>query len=115
MIVTRKSDGIILRNSGVQKIGIGENGFIIIDGVAASPPMTIESETIVGFLALESLEPMFKHMKCWNSKDGTECPACPVKHDGICGIMGIKDAAEKEAIEKEKENIMISPAKSIEI
>jgi hypothetical protein len=104
-VETKKGDGIILRNLGVKEIGIAENGFIIIDGVAASPPMTIESETTVGFLALEVLEPMFKHMKCWNSKDSTECPACPVKHDGICGIMGIKDAAVKEAIEKGKEKI----------
>jgi hypothetical protein len=32
--------------------------------------------------------------------NGEECEVRPVKHDGVCGIMGIKDAAEKEAIEK---------------
>jgi hypothetical protein len=86
--------------SGVQKININDNGFVTIDGVFASPPMTIETQTYTGFFALEGLKPMFGHMKCWRNRTGEECSICPVKHDGVCGIMGIKDAAEKEAMEK---------------
>jgi hypothetical protein len=88
---------------GVKKIIIDKNGFITVDGVSNSLPMTIESETHTGFFALEDLEPMFKHMKCWSDHDddGEQCAVCPVKHDGVCGIMGIKDAAEKEMEERE--------------
>jgi hypothetical protein len=86
---------------GIQRIKINENGFISIGGMPYYPaPMTIEAETHTGFFALENLEPMFKHMKCWVTRDGEECAVCPVKHNGTCGIMGIKDAAEKEAVEK---------------
>jgi hypothetical protein len=92
-----KYNGVLF---GVKKIIIDKNGLITIDGVSDSPPMTIDAETYTGFLALEALEPMFKHMKCWNDNDGSECPNCPVKHDGVCGMMGIRDAAEKEAMEK---------------
>jgi hypothetical protein len=92
-----KNIGILF---GVKKIVIDKNRFITIDGDPFLPPMTIESETHTGFFALKDLEPMFKHMKCWTNHDGEECAACPVKHDGVCGIMGIKDAAEREAIEK---------------
>lgn len=96
-----KNDKIICM--GVQKVIINEDGVVTIDGVAWSLPMTIEAEAHTGFLALESLEPMFKHMKCWANHDGEECAVCPVGHDGVCGIMGIKDAAEKEAAEKERQ------------
>jgi hypothetical protein len=96
MIVVRKD---VAKEKGVQKIVIAENGFITIDGVSASPPMTIEVETHVGFFALENLAPMFKHMKCWANNDGEQCAVCPVKHDGVCGMMGIRDAAEKESME----------------
>jgi hypothetical protein len=89
---------------GIQRIKISENGFITIDGVPYYPTsMTIEAETHTGFFALECLLPMFKHMKCWSDHDGEQCAVCPVKHDGVCGIMGIKDAAEKETREREQE------------
>jgi hypothetical protein len=98
--VTRKGS-IYLPVEGVQKVEIAENGFTTIDGVATSPPMTIEPQTYTGFFALEDLEPMFKHMKCWANNDGEGCSTCPVAFNGTCGIMEIKDAAEKEAIEKD--------------
>jgi hypothetical protein len=98
MNVIRKNGDVL---SGVQKIKIHETGLITVDGVSVSPPVTIESQTYAGFFALEGLRPMFEHMKCWKDRTGEECPICPVKHDGVCGIMGIKDAAEKEVIETE--------------
>ena len=96
----------VIRNnrvlSGVERIIIRKSGFTTIDGVSASPPMTIESQTHVGFYALKDLEPIFKHMKCWKEDNWEECSICPVKHEGGCGIMEIKDAADKEAREKEQ-------------
>jgi hypothetical protein len=95
----------VIRDSGdifsdIKKIIITEN-FVSIDNVPYYlTPMTIEAQTHVGFFALEDLKPMFEHMKCWKEKNGEDCEICPVKNDGVCGIMGIKDAAEKEAIEK---------------
>jgi hypothetical protein len=84
----------------VQKVKMYTSGIITVDGVSASPPLTIETQTHIGFFALENLKPMFEHMKCWRERNGEECGVCPVHHDGVCGIMGIKDAAEKEALEK---------------
>jgi hypothetical protein len=92
-----KHSGVLF---GVKRITIDKNRFITVDGDPVSSPVTIKAETHAGFFALEGLEPMFKHMKCWTTRDGEECAVCPVKHDGVCGIMGIKDAAEKEAMEK---------------
>jgi hypothetical protein len=89
-----------LNCSGVQRVEITENGLILIDGVTASSPVLIEAQTYTGFFSLEDLKPMFKHMKCWKERNGEKCGTCPVHHDGVCGIMGIKDASEKEAIEK---------------
>jgi hypothetical protein len=51
--------------------------------------------------SLENLQPMFEHMKCWKERSGEKCGTCPVHHDGVCGIMGIKDAAEKEELTEE--------------
>jgi hypothetical protein len=85
---------------GVKKVEVARNGFITIDGVSTLPPISIESEVHTGFFALKDLAPVFKHMKCWNSHDGSDCLGCPVKYNDTCGIMGIKDAAEKEAAEK---------------
>jgi hypothetical protein len=99
MKVICKTTGEIF--SGIIKIEIlHQNGFITFDNVTITPPITIEAQEYTGFFALEDLMSMFKHMKCWTEHDGSECPACPVKHDGVCGLMGIRDAAEKEMTEK---------------
>jgi hypothetical protein len=84
---------------GVKKVEIRENGLIVIDGVSASPPLTIEAQTYTGFFALQNLQPMFEHMKCWKDNNFEECESCPVKSNGTCGIMGIKKAAIEEPAE----------------
>jgi hypothetical protein len=97
MIVMKYTGSIF----GAKNIKIAKDGVVTVDDSAPIlPPMTIKSETHTGFFALEDLMPMFEHMKCWKERSGEECGACPVKHDGVCGIMGIKDAAEEEALEK---------------
>jgi hypothetical protein len=95
-----KYNGVLLN---VQKVKIDKNGHIIIDGISVSPPMTIEAQAFTGFFALSGLKPLFEHMKCWKENSGEECESCPVKHNGTCGISGIKDAAIKEGIEKQME------------
>jgi hypothetical protein len=97
MIVMKYTGSIF----GAKRIKIAKDGVVTVDDSAPIlPPVTIKSETCAGFFALENLMPMFEHMKCWKERRGEECGTCPVKHDGVCGIMGIKDAAEEEALEK---------------
>ena len=86
---------------GVKKIAIHGNGFITINDVSTLPPITIEAQTYAGFFALQNLQPMFEHMKCWKDNNFEECESCPVKNNGTCGIMGIKKATIEEASEKE--------------
>jgi hypothetical protein len=87
---------------GVQKVVIEQSGYIYIDEHKNSTtPMIIESETVVGFMALSELAKGFEHMKCWSEDgNGEDCEKCPVKFAGTCGIIGIKNAAIAEGIVK---------------
>jgi len=98
MKVTREDGSVNLHN--VKKIIWNRGPHIIVDGEYYSGPLIIESETIVGFMALEELTKAFDHMKCVKDNNFEDCIRCPVKESesGPCGIMGIKEAAEKERL-----------------
>jgi len=92
-------DGVVL--TGVKEIVVyREYGRIKFDDCnhAACTPVLIEAETIVGFMALEELLPAFAHMKCVKDNNFEDCGHCHVRmsENGPCGIIGIKEAAEKE-------------------
>jgi hypothetical protein len=71
----------------------------VIDGAAREVQnLTVTSQTITGFMALTDLEPLFRHMKCWND-DGSDCPTCPVRISGqaVCAVSSIKAACFSQA------------------
>ena len=72
--------------------------FILVDGVrlaVESGVVTIKTQTYEGFMLVDDIEPYFKHMKCWNTGDGADCPACPVKIDAGCAVMSIKKLVDE--------------------